>query len=360
MFYWSRFILFIGLVAPSIVTWTEGRSITVYANGGGNNNRHVHVVLPSHADDEAAWTGRVCRRLYSKSQCASLPRWLDDQLQVETVHHLVERVNQLPLSSEETRHYLLLPGHHPIWPAHWIGHAQHLRPLSLPPASQGITLETIAVQPKLFYMRGFISPTEAQLLVHLAEAKLQDSTVVSDSKQVVDSRVRNSRQAWIKPSDHPAIEALLQRIHDLLRIPDRSLAEQLQVVKYLPGQHYHAHHDYFYASTFPENKALQAGSQRLLTVFMYLTDVEQGGETAFLHVGRDAYKVEGETIDWSDCTRGLRVTPRKGDALLWYNLLADQHMEGVGDKRTLHMGCDVVKGVKYAANLWIHNFNLPA
>lgn len=82
-------------------------------------------------------------------------------------------------------------------------------------------------------------------------------------------------------------------------------AEGLQVLRYQHGQKYDAHWDYFIDSVNgrPEN-----GGQRLVTVLMYLSDVEEGGETVFPSADQ---KVQGP--GWSDCARqGLAIKPVRG------------------------------------------------
>lgn len=56
-----------------------------------------------------------------------------------------------------------------------------------------------------------------------------------------------------------------------------------------------------------------------------MTDVELGGGTAFPKLN-------------------LLVQPIKKSMVLWYNL----HPSGNPDKRTLHVGCPVVKGSKWS------------
>ncbi len=51
------------------------------------------------------------------------------------------------------------------------------------------------------------------------------------------------------------------------------------MLRYEVGQKYNTHHDYG-----QEEKALACGP-RILTFFLYLSDVEQGGETAFPTLG---------------------------------------------------------------------------
>lgn len=55
-----------------------------------------------------------------------------------------------------------------------------------------------------------------------------------------------------------------------------------------------------------------------------LTDVEQGGGTAFPYLKR-------------------LLMPKKGAAAFWYNL----HADGVRDLRTLHGGCPIIVGSKW-------------
>jgi len=40
---------------------------------------------------------------------------------------------------------------------------------------------------------------------------------------------------------------------------------------------------------------------------------------------------------------------------MFYNMPEKSHMQDVQDDASLHAGCDVLKGEKWAANFWIHN-----
>ena len=79
---------------------------------------------------------------------------------------------------------------------------------------------------------------------------------------------------------------------------------------------------------------------RLMTVFLYLNDVEEGGGTDFP-------------------TLGVTVEPKRGRALIWPSV-EDDNPDSV-DPRTLHQALPVEKGIKYAANAWIHqrDFKTP-
>ncbi len=64
--------------------------------------------------------------------------------------------------------------------------------------------------------------------------------------------------------------------------------------------------------------------------------MEEGGETAFP-------------------TLGITVPPKKGKALLWPSVM-DSNLEEI-DHRTTHEARPVIKGIKYAANAWIHLYD---
>ena len=72
---------------------------------------------------------------------------------------------------------------------------------------------------------------------------------------------------------------------------------------------------------------------RIVTFFLYLSDVEEGGGTNFPRLD-------------------LTFTPKKGKAVIWPNVLDEDPMEW--DKMTEHQALPVIKGTKYAANAWIH------
>lgn len=80
---------------------------------------------------------------------------------------------------------------------------------------------------------------------------------------------------------------------------------------------------------------------RLVTVFWYLNDCEEGGETFFPRAlnenGTEYHPWNG---DHKDCYRGLYVKPVKGNAVLFYSLLPDGRL----DERSLHGGCSPRNG----------------
>ena len=122
-------------------------------------------------------------------------------------------------------------------------------------------------------------------------------------------------------------------MENITGIPEAN-GEHLQLLKYQEGQFYKSHHDYI------AHHVDRAQHVRILTVFLYLNDVEEGGGTHFN-------------------TLKLTVQPKQGRVVIWPSVLDDKPSKK--DKRTNHEALPVKKGVKYGANAWLHqrDFKVP-
>jgi len=120
---------------------------------------------------------------------------------------------------------------------------------------------------------------------------------------------------------------LQARMTDWLGVP-LGHAEYLILLRYQPGQEYRPHVDYLRAGTYRNLPAPEAG-QRVHTMFVYLDQVEAGGETEFPRLGKRIRPARGRVVHFTNC----------GD-------------DGLGDPSTVHAGLPVRAGVKYLATLW--------
>ena len=160
-------------------------------------------------------------------------------------------------------------------------------------------------------------------------------------------------QHSLQPSTSDVTLGITRRVEALTRIPAEH-TEQIQVLRYLPNQHYAAHHDFFDPGDYAGSRGHGGGrkeqglaSNRMATVFFYLNDVPSGGETGFPRAGG-----LGQPRDFLDChSRGLAVAPSKRKAVIFYSMLPS----GDFDQFSLHAGCDVHNGTKWAANFWLWN-----
>lgn len=218
-------------------------------------------------------------------------------------------------------------------------------------------MTTLSLEPRVFLIERFVSDDECARLRDAAEPRLIDSKGL-ERGQDVKIAARTSQQAWLKCEEHAFVCDIDERIAKTTRIPLAHVQQHvdpLQVIRYGQNEHYHSHHDFFDPTLHPATPGLREGYNRMITLLWYLSDVEEGGETVFPLTGDNAYANEAD-VTMSDCTRGLRVKPKRGAALLWYNMLPEGNgHEARPDRLSLHGGCSVKAGVKWGANKWIYN-----
>jgi prolyl 4-hydroxylase len=142
------------------------------------------------------------------------------------------------------------------------------------------------------------------------------------------SKDRTSTNAWCTEQcyNDTVTQQVVQRFENISGIPDAN-SEHLQLLRYEVGQKYGPHHDYI------EYQVNRTCGVRILTVFLYLNDVEAGGGTDFPLLG-------------------ITVMPKRGSALIWPSVLDDNPNDR--DSRTEHQALPVEAGIKYGANAWLH------
>ncbi|KAE9586702.1 hypothetical protein Lal_00004478 [Lupinus albus] len=205
--------------------------------------------------------------------------------------------------------------------------------------------EILSWEPRAFIYHNFLSKEECEYLINLAKPHMAKSSVVnSKTGKSMASRVRTSSGMFLKRGKDKIIQNIEKRIADFTFIPVEN-GEGLQVLHYEVGQKYEPHYDYFVDEFNTKN-----GGQRVATVLMYLSDVEEGGETVF-----PAAKANFSSVPWwndlSECARkGLSVKPKMGDALLFWSMRPDATL----DPSSLHGGCPVIRGNKWSSTKWLH------
>jgi len=214
------------------------------------------------------------------------------------------------------------------------------------PGRQGISLnntgrwvEQISWEPRAYIHHGFLTDQECDDLVELARPMMRRSTVVGQGGKSVLDNIRTSFGTFLRRKQNALMTAVEERLEQWTLLP-LAHQEDMQILRYAPGQKYGAHYD-----------SLDKDSPRIATVLLYLraTDLD-GGETAFPAsdhwIGDD--KARGP---FSECAEGhVAAKPKKGDALMFYSLKPD----GESDVTSLHTGCPVIAGTKWTATKWIH------
>ncbi|KAK7360264.1 hypothetical protein VNO77_02247 [Canavalia gladiata] len=205
-------------------------------------------------------------------------------------------------------------------------------------------VEIISWEPRAFLYHNFLTKEECEYLISIAKPNMHKSTVVdSETGKSKDSRVRTSSGTFLRRGRDKIVQNIEKRIADFTFIPIDN-GEGLQVLHYEVGQKYEPHYDYFMDEFNTKN-----GGQRIATVLMYLTDVEEGGETVF-----PSAKGNFSSVPWwnelSECgKKGLSIKPKRGDALLFWSMKPDATL----DPTSLHGGCPVIKGNKWSCTKWM-------
>jgi len=182
--------------------------------------------------------------------------------------------------------------------------------------------------PIVYVVDSFLTETECDEFIRLAEGKMERATVISPDKHIVhDSRTNTF--CWLQHDASELIHEISKRFSILVQMPIRN-AEQFQVVHYAPGTEYKAHFDAFDRLTDDGQKNWEPGGQRLITALVYLNDVLKGGATYFPNLD-------------------ISISPKKGDVLVFHNCLQDSTTI---HPMSLHGGASVENGEKWAANLW--------
>jgi len=189
----------------------------------------------------------------------------------------------------------------------------------------------------------FLAPDEVAVLLEHAEGRYVRSTASGGRKDdefvPLESDIRTSCTTWCDNAtcyDHPIVKRIYERVAAVTQVPPENF-EYMQLLRYMPCTHagakdcqfYRRHHD-----TIPELATMQPGP-RVYTFFLYLSDVEEGGGTRF----------DG----------GFTVQPKSGKALFWPATLNSDPF--VSDDRTHHEALPPTRGVKYAANFWLHQYD---
>jgi prolyl 4-hydroxylase len=176
----------------------------------------------------------------------------------------------------------------------------------------------------LFAVGNFLTPSECQRLCLMIDEVARPSSLHEEG---YETGFRTSYSGDLDPHNS-FVKGISRRIDDLLGM-NPVHGEAIQGQRYLPGQQFKAHNDWFYTSESYWQMERKRGGQRSWTAMIFLNDVEEGGETYFTEIG-------------------IKIQPKTGVLLAWNNARAD----GAPNEGTKHAGTPVAKGVKYIITKW--------
>ena len=202
------------------------------------------------------------------------------------------------------------------------------------------TAESSQLGPWIVTLDNVFSEEECQRLIDIGTDKGYERSddwgeyLPDGTYQTYYHEGRTSHHTWCGSdcNEDKISQGIMSRIAEITNIPEDNY-ETLQLLRYETSQKYETHHDYD-SPDFHRQQGV-----RMLTVFLYLSDVEEGGGTNFPHLN-------------------LTFTPKRGRVLIWPNVLnEDPH---AWDPLTEHQALPVIRGTKYAANAWVHQRNVKS
>ena len=216
---------------------------------------------------------------------------------------------------------------------------------------RGTWMEPVSWYPVAFHLHNIMSDDECDQFLEIARPRVQRSTVIDSvtGESKVDP-IRTSEQTFLHRGKYPIVTKIEERLARITHLPAYH-GEDMQILKYGLGQKYDAHHDVGELDSKSGAQLAAEGGHRVMTVLLYLSDVEEGGETAF----PDSEWIDPSMAEtrgpWSDCAEDhVAVKPKKGDGLLFYSVTPDYKI----DPKSMHTGCPVIRGTKWTATKWIH------
>ncbi|KAJ6302567.1 hypothetical protein OIU77_016627 [Salix suchowensis] len=210
---------------------------------------------------------------------------------------------------------------------------------------ESIPFQVLSWNPRALYFPNFATPEQCESIITMAKSKLKPSTLALRKGETTESTkgTRTSSGTFISGSEDKTgvLDFIERKIAKATMIP-QSHGEAFNILRYEIGQKYDSHYDAFN----PDEYGPQP-SQRVASFLLYLSSVEEGGETMFPFENGSAVS---SGFEYKRCV-GLKVKPRQGDGLLFYSLFPN----GTIDRASLHGSCPVIEGEKWVATKWIRD-----
>ena len=204
-------------------------------------------------------------------------------------------------------------------------------------------INVISNNPYIYYIDDFVTDEECDFIINKSKDNMKKANVAYSSeeeyKKITSSNYsgRTNDSHWIDHHDYPTMLQLCKRISKKISCNYHDF-ENFQVIRYKECQSYNYHHDAWDRNDKDcyEKYCSELGNRKT-TVLCYLNDVEEGGETGF-----DMLSDGPPTL----------IKPKKGRIVVFYNLNDD----GSLNMKTRHSGLPIIKGEKWAFNLWLRDY----
>ncbi len=190
-------------------------------------------------------------------------------------------------------------------------------------------MQNLSDDPSIYTINNYITLEECEHMINISKDKIAPS-LVSGSKSGYISPGRTGQNCWISHDYDDITSKIAERISNQVGISLKN-TEAFQVIYYDVDQEYKQHYDSWeFDNSERSIRNMKHGGQRMVTALVYLNDVEEGGGTKFTKLGKE-------------------VKAEKGKLLIFHNVINGTNIR---HKLSEHAGMPVLKGEKWAFNLW--------
>lgn len=200
-------------------------------------------------------------------------------------------------------------------------------------------MNTICNDPYIYTIDNFLTEKECKFMIDVSKGNLKLAGVSKmegeKSLEVGKYKGRTNSSYWMPHNAHPETLNIARKVAKRIGCNYRHF-ENFQVIHYNENEEYKYHFD-AYDKNEKEKYEKFCGQRgnRIRTVLIYLNDVEEGGGTGF-----DSLTEYNEPVI---------VEPKMGKMVVFTNVNDD----GSLNKKSRHAGLPVIKGEKWAFNLWL-------
>lgn len=201
-------------------------------------------------------------------------------------------------------------------------------------------IHTLSNDPYLYYIDNFLTDKECDFMIEHSKGNLKSAGVsfLDKDKDKFKKNVykgRTNSSYWMEHNKYPESLRICKKIARRLKC-DHHNFESFQVIQYNENEHYDYHYDAYDISEIEKyEKYCGERGNRIKTVLVYLNDVEEGGGTGFDLLSAYDHPIE--------------IQAKKGRMVVFCNINNDGTING-GSR---HAGLPVIKGEKWAFNLWL-------